>query len=164
MALLTIEDRKARRLEGTIRAKEALTAAQRVHRSLVNGRPPTSEMKSPMAAFGAARLLLRRLEEAMLSEGVVTAIKHGVAVAFVSPDLTYLGYTPLLPPNDQDAILRSLDGNVPIGLLFGVCDVFAMSDELTVRVGSRPFLNINQVDEWLSELAQAFPADVLDPA
>lgn len=164
---LTIDERKARRTAGMERAKSDTTAtgkAQRIHRALTTGRPPVSEMKSPTAAIGAARVLHRDLKRKMAEEGLdKTSVKYGVAIAYVSPDLTALGYTSLWGEDSQsqDAMLRTLAGNVPVGLLFGIGEA---ADLERVLVGARPFLNTKQAEEWLSELVLAFPLDVVDPA
>jgi hypothetical protein len=119
-------------------------------------------MKSPTGAVGAARVLYRDLERKMKEEGLDTAtVKYGVAIAYASPDLTALGYTPLFREESQEVVLRTLEGNVPVGLLFGVRD--PADQEQRVLVGSRPFLNTRQTDEWLSELAHVFPVEVIDP-
>jgi hypothetical protein len=92
-----------------------------------------------------------------------TAVRHGVAIAYVSPDLTALGYTSLWREDSQEAALRTLEGNVPVGLLFGIHDPVP-EEKQHVLVGARPFLNTRQADEWLSELALTFPLDIVDPA
>lgn len=159
MALDT-QERKARRVAGMERAKADSSTkgkVQRIHRALTTGRPPASEMKSPTAAIGAARVLHSDLERKMKDEGLdPAAVKHRVAIAYVSPDLTAYGYT---YQEAQEEILSELEGRVPIGLLFGVCDP---ADNKAI-VGSRPFLNTKQTEEWLAELRLAFPVDVEDP-
>ena len=119
-----------------------------------------SEMKSPMAAIGAARILSGGLKRKMTEEGLnPAAVKHGVAIAFIEPDLSALSYE-LFREESQDAILKTLHGRVPIGLLFGIQD----SDKPEVHIGTRPFLNTAQAEGWLSELAPLIPGDVTDPA
>jgi hypothetical protein len=164
MALM-IDERARRRMAGMERVKNDTTATgkvHRIHRALTTGRPPVSEMKSPTAAIGAARSLIRSLEREMDKEGLdKTSVKYGVAIAYVSPDLTALGYTSLWGEDSQDAMLGTLAGNVPLGLLFGISET---ADLERVLVGARPFLNTKQTDEWLSELVPAFPLDIADPA
>jgi hypothetical protein len=162
MALATLEQ-KARRMAGMERAKQEMTTAQRIHRALTNGRPPMSEMKSPTAALGAARVLVSRIR-AELKGLDPEAFKCGVVVAYISTDLTVLGYTVPFTEASQPRMLSALEGSIPIGLLFGILDPDATDEAQRVLVGARPFLSTKQVDEWLSSLLPALPEDILDPA
>ena len=163
---LAIEERKARRLAGMQQAKEDTTIAgkaQRVYRALTTGRPPVSEMKSPTAAIGAARVLNNELDKRLKVEGLDTAsVKFGVAIAYVSPDLSVIGYTALYAEKSQARIESELRGQVPVGLLFGIAD--AADPAQPALTGARAFLNTKQSEEWLTELRTNFPLDVADPA
>lgn len=160
---LGAEERKARRIAGMERAEQTMTSAQKIRRDMTNGRPPSSEMKSPTAAIGAARLLYRDLRYRMKAEQLNPEhVKHGVAIVYVNPDLTALGYTALFAEESQDAILRQLEGKVPVGLFFGIHDPNP-SEKWCVRAGTRAFLNTKQTEEWFKELSSVFPLEIVDP-
>jgi hypothetical protein len=160
---LRAEERKARRIAGMERAEQTMTSAQRIRRDMTNGRPPSSEMRSPTAAVGAARLTYRDLRSRMKAEGFnPELVKHGVVIVYVNPDLTALGYTARFSEKSQDALLRELEGKVPVGLFFGIHDPDP-SDKWRVRAGTRAFLNTKQTEEWFKELNPVFLLDVVDP-
>jgi len=155
--VLTDVERKARREEGRRRELEEMSIAKRVQRKLTNGRPPASELKTPTAAVIAAKTLFRELETRISDEACGTALKprmFAVSVGYVSPDLSVLGFTPVLmgyapaiSPGEEASIERTLAGNIPIGLLFGILD-----DDEQFLMGVRPFMATKQTDAWLSEL------------
>ncbi len=153
---LTVEEGKAKRLAGMKRAKEEMTAAQRIQRALVNGRPPASELKTPSAAVTAARTLHRELELRLKTEGFAPEPStYAVCVAYVTPDLTVLGFTLPYVPEDKDRtreILEMLTGNIAIGLIFGIADTEARDEDGRIVMGARAFLVTKQTDAWLSEL------------
>jgi hypothetical protein len=144
---------KERREAGRKRELEEMTVAKRVLRQLTNGRPPASELRTPVAAVSAARTLHRdiqkRIEEA--TNGTRTRAREyfAVTVAYVTPDLSALGFTSLYEEAGQDRMERMLTGNIPIGLLFGI------ADGKEILVGARPFIVTKQTDDWLKELAIA---------
>jgi hypothetical protein len=147
--VLSVAERKARRDAGVRRANQAMTTAQKVHRALINGRPPASELKTPNAALTAAKTLYREIEMRIADETHGTRPRPGdfaVCVGYVSPDLSVLGFTPLYAPGEEDRIVGFLSGNIAIGLLFGI------ADGEKILVGARPFLVTKQTDSWLSEL------------
>lgn len=157
MALST-EEGKARRLAGLKRELEGMSVAKKVQRDLTNGRPPTSELKTPTGALIAAKTLCKKIETQIADETHGTGLKpqsFAVAVGYVSPDLSVIGNTPLLigyspefDPQDEARIERALAGNIALGLIFGIAD-----DE-KILVGVRPFLVTKQTDSLLSELAR----------
>lgn len=140
---LAVEERKARRIAGM----ERMTTAQKAHRAATTGRPPVSEMKSPMAAISAARALHKKLESEMRDQ--TDGDYFAVSIAFVIPDLSALGFTHLYSDSEHGRIERALDGNVPIGLVFGI------ADGAEILMGARPFIAIGQTDAWLKELMMA---------
>ncbi len=163
MALTEVE-RKARREEGRRRELEGLSLAKRVQRDLTNGRPPASELKTPTGALIAARTLFRNLETRIGDEACGTALKprmFAVSIGYVSPDLSVLGFTPVLmgyapsiSPAEEASTERMLAGNIPIGLLFGILD-----DDKKFLMGVRPFMATKQTDEWLSGLVPAVQSE-----
>lgn len=153
-------EQKARREDGRRRELDEMDLAKRVRRKLTNGRPPASELKTPTAALIAAKTLFRELETRISDEACGTALKprtFAVAVGYVSPDLSVLGFTPVLmgytpavSPGEEASIERALAGNIPVGLLFGILD-----DDEEFVMGVRPFIATKQTDAWLSELTIA---------
>jgi hypothetical protein len=109
----------------------------------------------------AARTLLSRIRTEIEGE------THGqrpraddyfaVAVAYVTPDLSALGFTPFYSPGEEERIERYLNGNVAIGLVFGVADD-ARSE---IFMGTRPFLVTKQTEAWLSELTLAIQSEMV---
>lgn len=140
--VLTVEDGKAARRAGVA----AMTAIAKIHRDLTGGRPPVIELRTPLAAVTAARTLYRELEARMTGEGHPSPGGWAVSVGYISPDLTLPGFTPLYAKETEGRILRHLDGQVPLGLVFGLVDGDA------IITGSRPFIPAKQVEEWLREL------------
>src|ERR1700757_1702742 len=121
--VLTVEERKARRLEGMKRANEKLTAVQKIYRALVGHGPPVGELKTPTAAVTAARILYRELETRMTAECSKTkAGDWGVSIAYTSPDLSVLGFTHLFSPGNEAKLMKHLDGQIMLGLIFGMKD------------------------------------------
>jgi hypothetical protein len=151
--VLSAEEGKARRLAGMKRANLEMTAVQRIHRALINGRPPASELKTPHAAVTAARVLHRELETRLTVEGVEpTPGECAVSIGYVTPDLSVVGFTPPYAPGEETGLMTMLTGNVMIGLVFGVVDKEAKDDEGRILMGARPFLTTKQTEGWLSEL------------
>jgi hypothetical protein len=152
-----------RRLAGMERAKNDTShtaKAQRVHRALTTGRPPVSALRTHSEAVSAARTLDSDLRARMAAEGLDA--KCGVAIVFVSPDLSAYNYTHLFSkePKAQECIIRELQDKLAIGLLFGIADPDDPNGG--VRVGTRAFITTRQVEEWLSHLVSQFPLDILD--
>ena len=153
---------KTRKVVGTMSTQSEPSVAQRARRALMNGRPPASELKSPTAALSAARTWLREIEVRIQNE------THGqrpnakdyfaVTICYVTPDLSALGFTPLLvfngPKEQEERTERMLIGNIAVGLLFGIADG---SETL---MGSRPFLATRQTDAWLDELTRAVRSEM----
>jgi hypothetical protein len=150
---LSVEEAKARRLEGLKREQAALTAVERVHRSFVNGRPPASELRTPLAAVTAARTLHRELEARLKAEGLDPQPGDcGVSIAYVTPDLSVLGFTLLFAPGNEPDLMAHLDGNIMLGLVFGLVDDEAGEPSARIIMGARPFITTKQVEAWLQEL------------
>jgi hypothetical protein len=151
---ITVEEGKARRRAGV----EAMTVAEKIRRDLTGGRPPESELKTPTAALIAAKTLLRKIETRIADETHGTGLKpqsFAVSVGFASPDLSVIGFTPLLigcspalDSHDEARIERALAGNIALGLIFGI------ADGEKILVGTRPFLVTKQTDALLSELTR----------
>lgn len=164
---LSIEERKARRTEGVERAKQEMTVVQKIHRSLINGRPPASELKTPTAAVTAARILYRELESRLTVEGFSpnadrsSGPKPGdcaVSVAYITADLSVLGFTGLFVPGEEARLMGLLDGNIMLGLIFGVVD-----EDKSIIMGTRPFLATKQTDGWLDELTAPVRFEIEHP-
>ncbi len=150
---LTTEEGKARRLAGMKRAKDEMSPAQKIHRALVNGRPPASELKTPLAAVTAARVLYRDIEARMAAEGLKPeAGDWAVSIGYVSPDLSVIGFTPLFAPGDEAVLMKILDGHIMLGLVFGIVDKEAKDKEGRIILGTRAFFTTKQTEGWLSEL------------
>lgn len=136
--------------------------AMKARRALMNGRPPASELKTPSAALSVARTWLREIEVRIQDEtnGQRPNSKDyfAVALCYVTPDLSALGFTPLLVPNSpkeqEDRVERMLTGNIAVGLLFGIADGSEM------LMGSRAFLATRQTDAWLEELTRAVRSEM----
>jgi hypothetical protein len=151
--VLTEAERNARRQAGV----NAMTVVERIRRDLMGGRPPASELKTSTSALIAAKTLFRELGMRISGEAcgmALTPRMFAVSVGYVSPDLSVLGFTPVLMgytptigPGEEASIERTLTGNVPIGLLFGILD-----DDKKFLMGVRPFMATKQTDAWLSEL------------
>jgi len=153
--VLSVEESKARRLAGMQKATKAMTAARRVHRALVNGRPPASEFRTPVGAVAAARTLHREIEVRMKAEGLEPSpADWGVSIAYVTPDLTALGATILYAPQDEAEITSYLTGKILLGTLFGIVDYDAedVDGGAAIIAGARPFISTKQADGWLAEL------------
>ena len=150
---LAVEKAKAIRLEGLKREREGLSVAERVQRSLINGRPPVSEFKTPLAAIQAARTLDSMLATRLVAEGFHEEPKlWGVSVGYVTPDLSTIGFTRLYSPDRETEMFNFLSGNIALGLVFGVIDREGAKPNIVT--GSRPFFTAKQTDGWLVELAQ----------
>lgn len=157
MVALSIEERKARREAGRQRELEVMSVAKKVQRDLTTGRPPVSELKTPKAALTAAKTLHRRIGEGIENETHGQRPRAGeyfaVSVAFVTADLSLLGFTPLYAPSDSQEDIAErmriegiLTGNIALGLIFGI------ADGEKVLMGARPFLVTTQTEAWFSEL------------
>lgn len=145
---LTEEEGKKRRRDGVA----AMTGAAKIRRDLTGGKPPASELKTPQAAVTAARILHRELESRMTAAGLKP--KPGdwaVSIGYVSPDLSVLGYTRLFTPGGESALMGMLEGQIAIGLIFGIVDKDPVG-ERHIILGTRAFLTTKQAEGWLSEL------------
>ena len=151
--VLSEAERKERREAGRQRELEEMSVAKKVHRQLTNGRPPASEFRTPIAALTAAKTLHREIRTRIEEETHGTRPRAGagdyfaVTVAYVTPDLSALGFTPLYSEGEQDRIERTLSGNIAIGLVFGIAD-----GKREILTGARPFFVTKQTDSWLEEL------------
>lgn len=153
---LSEAERKERRETGRQRELSEMSVARRVQRDLTNGRPPASEFKTPTGALIAAKTLCRKIEMQIADETHGTGLKprsFAVSIGFVSPDLSVLGFTPLLvgyspafDSADEARIERALAGEIAIGLVFGI------EDGEEILMGARPFIVMKQTDAWLEEL------------
>ena len=152
---LSEEQRRSRREAGVARANRDMTIVQRVHRGLVTGRPPASEFRTSTGAVTAARILQREIEARMQAAGQEPG-QVGVEVVFVTPDLSSIGHTVLYAPGLEASMMEHLDGNIPLGLVFGLVDREARE----IIRGARPFIATKQIDEWLAEAAKT--ADMSD--
>lgn len=160
MVTMTAEERAARRLDGM----NQMTFIRKIHRALVNGRPPASEFKTPVAAVTAARTLYADLERKLTAEGLKpTPGELGVSIGYVSPDLSVIGFTPLFAPGSEAALSQILDGNIMLGLIFGLADRQAKEESERIVLGVRPFFATKQTEAWLSELLPIVRAEMLDP-
>lgn len=146
--VLTIEERKARRLAGMERANKELTAVQKIYRALVGHRPPVGELKTPTAAVTAARILYRELENQMTKP---KPGDWGVSIGYVSPDLSVLGFTHLFAPGSEAKLMKHLDGQIMLGLIFGMKDKEAKEADRKVIMGTRPFFLTKQSETWLEQ-------------
>lgn len=156
---MTAEERKSRRQEGM----SQMTFVRKIHRALVNGRPPASEFKTPLAAVTAARTLYSDLERKLTAEGIKpNPGEVGVCIGYVPPDLSFLGHSPLYSPGNEAAMMECLNGNIMLGLIFGIVDPEADSEEDRLALGARPFIKMGQVDEWLSELIPVMQIEIDD--
>jgi hypothetical protein len=145
---LTVEEGKARRLAGMKRANQEMSVVEKIYRALVNGRPPASEFKTPLAALTAARVLYRDLEARMTAEGLKP--KPGdwsVIIGYVSVDLSFVGFTLPVIPGEDTQLMPMLNGHIMLGLIFGMRE-----PDGSFIVVTRPFLTMKQADAWLSEL------------
>jgi hypothetical protein len=134
---------------------------------LINGRPPSSELKTPLAAVTAARVLYRELESRMAADELDP--KPGdwaVSVAYITADLSVLGFTLPYVPGEEAGLMGMLNGNIMLGLIFGMADPEAEDDKESIVMGARAFLPSKQTDGWLSELLmpvrRAMEDDLLD--
>lgn len=160
MVTMTAEERAARRMDGM----RQMTFIRKIHRAMVNGRPPASEFKTPLAAVTAARTLYSDLERKLTAEGLKPLPGElGVSVGYVSPDLSVIGFTPLFVPGSEAALLAILDGNIMLGLVFGMTDRDATEENERIVLGIRPFHTTKQTEAWLSELLPIIRAEMLDP-
>lgn len=156
---MTTEERNAARMTGM----RQMTFVKKLHRALVNGRPPASEFKTPSAAVTAARVLYSDLERKLSAEDMKPpAGGLGVFVGYVPPDLSFLGHTLWYSPGNEAALMESLNGHIMLGLVFGILDPQAESEEDRFVIGTRPFVNMGQVDSWLSELVQVMRMEMED--
>jgi hypothetical protein len=76
----------------------------------------------------------------------------GVSIGYVSPDLSFIGHTILYSPGNDASLMESLNGNIMLGLVFGIIDPQADNEEDRFVMGTRPFISMKQTDGWLSEL------------
>lgn len=156
---MTPEERNAARMTGM----RQMTFVRKLHRALVNGRPPASEFKTPTAAVTAARVLYSDLERKLSAEGLKPKPGElGVIVGYVPPDLSFLGHTLLYSATNEAAMLESLNGHIMLGLVFGILDPQANSEEDRFVIGTRPFVSTGQVDGWLSELIRVMRLEMED--
>lgn len=146
-----------------------MTSVRRIHRAFVNGRPPASEFKTPAAAVTAARSLYSEIERKLTAAGMKPkAGELGVFIGYVPPDLSFLGHTPLYAsgteasPGNDAALMESLKEKIVLGLVFGILDPEADDEENIFVIGTRPFVSMKQVDEWLSELVPVMRIEMDD--
>jgi hypothetical protein len=160
--VLTAEESKAKRLAGMKRANQDMTLVERIHRSLINGRPPASELRTPLAAVTAARVLYDDLKKRMDAEELKPEPGDwSVTVAYVTPDLSVLGHTPLFAPGEEASLMRHADGNIMLGLIFGMVDRDPHAKDRIVT-GARPFFTTKQTEGLLSELLTAVRITIED--
>ena len=141
--MVSVEEGKARRRAGV----EAMSAAQKIRRDLTGGRPPASELKTPLSAVTAARILHKELESRMTAEGMKP--KPGdwaVSVGYVTSDLSVVGFTRLYAQGKEARLMETLTGHIALGLVFGIVD------QKGIVTGIRAFLATKQTEAWLSEL------------
>jgi hypothetical protein len=152
---LTLEAKKAKREEGRKMELHEMTAAQRIHRSLTNGRPPASEFRTTLGAFTAAATLYDEIKRQWPADyPELMPGELGVFIAYASTDLSLIGQTRLYAPDrDADTLTAQLQGRIILGLVFGIKD----PERDNYVVGARPFVNTKQVDEWLVDLARTMP-------
>jgi len=153
--VLSQDEGKARRREGMDR----MPVADRVRMELSGGRPPASELKTPLAAVTAARTLHRELETRMKAGGIDP--KPGdwaVSIGYVTADLSALGFTRLFVPGEESGLIAMLDGHIMLGLIFGM-----KRGDGAIVMGTRPFLATKQTDAWLSELLTPVQLEMEDP-
>jgi hypothetical protein len=143
---LSLEAKKALREEGRKRELGDMSAAKKVVRQLTNGRPPASELRTPHAALVAAKTLHNEIDVRMCVENAGNY--DGVVIAYVTPDLSVLGFTPIYSSDNESQIERTLTGNIALGLVFGIED----GDEMVM--GARPFLVTKQTDTWLGGIME----------
>jgi hypothetical protein len=157
--VLSEAESKARRQAGM----DAMTEAKRIRRNLTGGRPPAGELTTPLAAVTAARVLRRELETRMEAAGLEPAPGDcAVSIGYVSPDLSVIGFSPLFAPGEEARLMKMLDGNIMLGLVFGMVDKEAKGEERVI-LGTRPFLVTKQTEAWLSELVPIVRVEMLDP-
>ena len=72
-------------------------------------------------------------------------------MAYVSTDLSVLGFSPFFVPGAEAETIKFLSTNIPLGLIFGIVDAEA-GDEDKVVMGARPFFETSQTWDWLDEL------------
>jgi hypothetical protein len=158
--VLSETESKARREAGRQKELEGMSVAKKVQRNLTNGRPPVSELRTPNAAVTAARTWQSRIKDEIEREThgqrPRAADYFAVAVAYVTPDLSALGFTPLYAAGEEDRIERHLTGNVAIGLVWGVAD----DAHSEIFMGARPFIVTKQTEAWLSELIPAIQSEM----
>ncbi len=161
---LEASEQKARREAGRREHLEKLTVPQIVQRHFTNGRPPASELTTPTGAAIASVTLWRAIgtKIADLTNGQgLRPNSFAVSVGFASPDLTVIGFTPLLigyapgPGPEYDApVERMLAGNIPLGVIFGI------ADEGRILMGARPFLVTKLVDVFLGSLMETVQKEI----
>jgi hypothetical protein len=149
---------KERREAGRQKELAEMSVAKKVQRNLTNGRPPASELKTPNAAVTAARTLHReiggRIGDETYGQRPGPGDYFAVSIAYVTPDLSVLGFTPFYAPGAEDRIERALTGNIAIGLVFGI------AEGSEIVTGTRPFLVTKQSEAWLSELIPAIQSEM----
>jgi hypothetical protein len=147
--VLTVEERKARRKAGV----DDMSEARKITRDLMNGRPPSSELRTPTEAITAARVLYRELEERMTAAKLAPKLGDWtVKIAYVSADFSILGALTFSPGKESELLAKLTKTPVIVfGLIFGVLDK-AAKDARNVIAGARPFLVTKQTVGWLNEL------------
>jgi hypothetical protein len=151
----TTEAKKAKREEGRKKELHELTAAQRIHRSLVNGRPPASEFKTPLGAYAAAAALYSEINRQWPADyPELKPGELGVLIGYISPDLSVIGQTELYAPEKRaDELTGHLHRQIILGLVFGIKD----PERDDYVIGTRAFVNTKQADEWLACLVPTMP-------
>jgi hypothetical protein len=117
-----------------------------------------------MGAVTAARTLYADIDRKLTAEYLKPGARElGVSIGYVSPDLSVIGFTPLFVPGSEAALLAILDGNIMLGLIFGMVDKDAKDEDERIVLGIRPFHTTKQTEAWLSELIPIVRAEMLDP-
>lgn len=148
------------------RAAQELTEVQKIHRMLMNGRPPAGELKTVTAAVSAARTLYKELESRMTAVGLKPKPgKWAVSIGYISPDLSVLGFSSLYAPNEDASMMTLLlTGQIMLGLVFGMVDKEAKAKEDRFVMGTRPFFVLKpQTESWLSELIPVVRLEIESP-
>ncbi|MFZ3262457.1 MAG: hypothetical protein WA172_00515 [Terriglobales bacterium] len=154
--VLTETQRKERRQAGMDKAKREMSEVEKIHRLLVNGRPPSSELRTPAEAVTAARVLYREIESQMIARDLKPKPgEWAVAVAYVSADFSLASTQHFIPGKEAELLDRLTEHPaIMLGLIFGMLDKKAKSENERVVKGVRAFLITKQTVGWLEELAK----------
>jgi len=86
----------------------------------------------------------------------------GVSIAYVTPDLSCLGFSLPYQSSEEQQRMAVLTGNVLLGLVFGVVDPEANDPNEQIVMGARAFITTKQIDTWLAELLPAVRMYIAD--